>query len=228
MIESIGGVAKEEYVKTVDHYILPNSFVLENLEPFPGYHGNLPTDQGPDTFFLITTEKYSAEKIFRIAHNVRHFTGYNFDASPARICVGTDSYEAIRIRDLKSYEPVAEIQQGFFDAGIKYQRKKKLEAVALIQLKKIFSLEEVNENILKDKFGSMHYIKINRQLTWGRFKKVTQWVKNNMKDNNFDAALAVIYGKDVYDLVRIYAETYMVEYLESIRKKYLDGIKRTD
>lgn len=230
MIETIGSVAKEEILKTVEHYILPNSFVLENLEPHPGYHGsNLPTDQAPDTFFLMTTEEHSPEKVFRIAHNIRTFTELEFDACPAKLCIGNDGYHAIRIRDLNSYEPVEEIQKCFLDTGIHFMKKKNMEAPTVIELKKIFKLEEVNEHIIKDLKSSMHYLKINKQLTWSRFKKITKWVKNNVDDSNFDAALAVVYREDVYDLVRIYLpEPPNLDRLEQIRLKYLEGIQRTD
>lgn len=229
MIETIGAVAKEEYLKTVDHYILPNSFVMQNLEPYPGYHGlNLPTDKEPDTFFLITTDKHSPEKIFRVAHNIRSFTEICFDACPATLHVGNDTYHAIRIRDLNSYEPVEEIQKCFLDAKISFQKKKDIEGQTLIELKKIFQLEVVNKNILKDKSGLMHYLEIRKQLTWRHFKNISKWVKNNMDDSNFDTALAVIYGNYVHDLVRIYLPDPKPERLEEIRKKFLEGIQRTD
>jgi hypothetical protein len=229
MIEIIGAVAKEEFLKTVDHYILPNSFVMQNLEPYPGYHGsNLPIDKEPDTFFLITTESHSPEKIFRIAHNIRSFTEISFDACPAKLFVGNDTYHAIRIRDLHSYEPVEEIQRCFLDAKVSFQKKKNIEALTLIELRKIFQLEEVNKNILKDKNGAMHYLDIHKQLTWRRFKNISKWVKNNLNDSNFDTALAVIYGSQVRDLVRIYLPEPQVDRLEEIRQKFLEGIQRTD
>ena len=229
MLESFGTVAKEERVKSVEHNILPNSSVLENLEPFPGYHGeNLPTDKGPDTFFLLTTEQYSSEKIFRISDNIRTYTGYSFNGSPARICIGNDTYQAIRIRDLNSYEPLEEIQKCYLDAGIRFYKKKKIDNAALIELKKIFSLEWINENILKDKDSAMHYLKIHKQLTWGRFRNITRFVKNNLDYANFDAALVVIYAHTVHDLVRIYDKNNAIEHLEEVRQKYLEGIQRTE
>lgn len=229
MLEIYGTVAKEEQVKTVEHSILPNSFVMENLEPFPGYHGeNLPTDQGPDTFFLVTTEEHSAEKIFRISHEIRSFTDYSFDGSPAKLCIGNDTYNAIRVRDLHSYEPLEEIQKCFMDAGINFAKHKQVDAQAIIELRKIFTLEKVNEEAYKDKDGKMHYLKINKQLTWGRFKTLTRWVKNNMVDLNFDAALAVVYGKEVYDLIRIYDKNPTLERLDLIRKKYFEGLQRIE
>lgn len=229
MLEIFGTVAKEELVKTVEHYILPNSFVLENLEPFPGYHGeNLPTAQGPDTFFLITTEMHSAEKIFRISHEIRSFTRYSFKGSPAKLCIGNDSYNAIRIRNLNSYDPLEEIQKCFLDAGIQFMKHKNVESSALIELKKIFTLEKVNDEIYKDMDSKMHYIKIKNQLTWGRFKTLTKWVKNNLSDQNFDAALAVLYGSNVHDLIRIYDKNPTMERLNTIHQKYIEGLQRVD
>jgi len=229
MIETIGTIVKEEHVKTVDHYILPNSFVLQNLEPFSGYHGdNLPIDQRPDTFFFITTEAYTMEKIFRAADNIKQYTDYSFKASSGNICIGNDFYSFVRIRGLNSYEPVKEIQKYFMDSGITYQKKKKLDSTALIELKKIFMLEKLNECIFKDLEDDMHYLDINRQLTYGRFKSVTRWVKNNLDNSNFDAALAVVYADRVFDLVRIYTQNVAIDRLEEIRQKYIEGIHRTD
>ena len=229
MIETIGTITKEEYVKAVEHFILPNSFVLQNLEPFSGYHGsNLPIDQKPDTFFMVTTEAQSTEKIFRIADNIKQFTNYKFRASTCDIHIGNDTYHCVRIRGLESYEPIGEIQRHFIDAGIKYKKRKKVDSKALIELKKIFILEKLNDTIFRDKEDDMHYLNIGRQLTWGRFKSVTRWVKNNLDDSNFDAALAVVYANNVLDLVRIYAQNVMLDRLEEIRQKYIEGIQRTD
>ena len=229
MLESFGTVAKEEHVKSVENNILPNSCVLENLEPFPGYHGeNLPTDQGPDTFFLITTEEHSSEKIFRISDDIRTFTGYSFNGSPARLCIGNDTYHAIRIRDLNRYEPLEEIQKCYLDTGIRFAKKKYIDELALIELKKIFSLEWINSNILKDKDGTMYYLKLHKQLTWGRFRNISRFVKNNLSDANFDVALVVIYANVVHDLVRIYEKNTDIKHLENIRQKYLEGIQRTE
>jgi hypothetical protein len=229
MLEIYGTVAKEENVKTVEHYILPNTFVVQNLEPYPGYHGeNLPTDAAPDTFFMITSENHSPEKIFRISHNIRSLTGYTFDGSTASLCIENEVFPAIRIRDLNSYELLQEIQKYYFDEGIHFQKKRHINELAFIELKKIFQIEKINEHILKDKDGATHYLNVESQLSWSRFKAVTHWVKNNLDDRNFDAALIVMYGKEVYDLVRVYSKNITPEQLENIRIKYLEAIKRSE
>jgi hypothetical protein len=226
VFETVGSVVKEEILKSVDHYILKNSFVLENLEPYPGYHGmNLPIDKSPDTFFLITENEYSMEKIFRISYIIRNSMNIYFDACPAKICIGNDLYHSIRVRDLNRYEPVEEIQKRFLDYDIKFHKFKEVESVALIELRKIFNIEELNDHIFKDVSGQLYYLQINEQLKWSSFKDLTQWVKNNMVNNNFDAALAVVYAKDVYDFIRIFENDITIEKLEIIRNKYLEGIK---
>ena len=60
IIQTIGGVAKEETLFTLTTSVMPNTFVLENEEPYPGYHGkNLPSGSKPISVFLITKRKHS-------------------------------------------------------------------------------------------------------------------------------------------------------------------------
>ena len=58
IIETMGSISKVEKLKTLDNNILENTLVLEEIEPFPGYHGaNLPTGYNPRAirFLLIST-----------------------------------------------------------------------------------------------------------------------------------------------------------------------------
>ena len=88
--------------------------------------------------------------------------------------------------------------------------------------------KEVNKEILKDADGIVHYLDIHKQLSWRHFKNISKWVKNNIGDSNFDAALVVLYGRQVRDLVRIYLSDPQIARLEEIRQKFIDGIQRTD
>ena len=226
-METFGSLVKEELLKTVDSGIIPNTLVLENLEPFPGYYGALPSDRMPDAFFLVVTQKESTEKILRLTHIIKSNTNLDFEGSPGRICIYNDTYHSIRLRGITDYEKLAEIQNYYRDAGIKFMKKKKIDAPGIIQIKKIFPIELMEENIYKDVERNMFYLKIDKQITWSHFKSVTQKVKNNMHSVGFDGALAVVYTRDVMDLIRIYGKDIDINLLKEIHKKYIEFLSKS-
>lgn len=226
-IQTFGGIAKEEHLINVEHDVIPNTFVLQNLEAFPGYHGaNLPSDKMPDSIFLMTTKKISTERIFRLSHNVQNYLQTSFEASPGKICIYNDTYNCIRLREFESMQIIPQIQSCFMDSEVKFMKKKQIDANGIIQLKKIFNIERIDEKMYKDVGREMYYLEINRQLTWGHFKKITQNVKNNLDPANFDAALAAIYASQLLDLIRVYSKELNLDDLKSIHKKFLEVISK--
>lgn len=227
-LETFGSIIKEEQVKTVEHSILPNTFVLENLGSFPGYYGaNLPVHRDPDSIFLVTTQKASTEKILRITHDIKKKSQLRFEGSPANLCISNNNFNAIRLRYLKGFDHIAEIQEHYRDAGITFAKLKKVEENAVIQIKKVFKVESLSPKILKDDEEDMYYLKINEQLTWSHFKKVTMQLRNNVQISAFDAALAVIYGAEILDLIRIYSKSLTLAELEQLHDKYEELIAKS-
>ncbi len=227
ILETFGSIIKEEQVKTVERGILPNTFVLENLGLFPGYYGsNLPTLENPDSIFLVMPSKQPTEMVLRITHDIKKKTGINFEGSPASLEIYNNTYQAIRLRYLTGFEHIAEIQEHYRDAGIVFSKLKRIEENAVIQIKKVFKIESVTDKIFKDEERDMYYLKIKEQLTWSHFKKVTLQVRNNLRLSAFDAALAVIYGAEVYDFARIYSSTLTMEELEMLHNKYEEIIAK--
>lgn len=227
-LETFGSIIKEENVKTVERGILPNTFVLENLGSFPGYYGaNIPINKNPDSIFLVLTKKESTEKILRITHDIKKKTKLVFEGTPASLCVHNTTYYTIRLRHLKEFDHIAEIQEYYRDYGISFAKTKKLEESSIIQVKKIFQMEWITDRILKDLEDDMYYLKINEQLNWSHFKKVTTQVRNNIQLSAYDAALAVIYGVEVLDLVRIYSTSLTRDELEMLHEKYEELIAQS-
>ena len=229
VIETLGGLAKEEGLVTVTDNIMPNSFVLESEEPYPGYHGaNLPSfDSKPRSIFLITRKKYSTEKILRIAQNIKKYFAHSFDAVPGSICLEVDTLPCIRIRDLANFQLIEELQKSFFTEGILFAKRKDIKANGIIQLRKHFRIHELDSGIYKDlDEPSTFYLSINHQLKWQLFSRITQNIKNNIDSSNFDAAIGAIYTKDILDVVRIYAINISTEKLKMLREKYLQEIER--
>jgi len=225
-LETFGCLTKEEALCTVNDGIIPNTFVLENQAPFPGYYGALPSDKVADSFFLVMTNKESTEKILRITHIINEHSNINFEGSPARICIYNDIYYSIRIRGISDFSVLEEIQNFYRDSGINYKKKKKINAPGIINIKKIFKVKEISNEILKDADRDMYYLKINKQITWSHFRKVSDKVKNNLQSASFDAALAVIYGSEVLDLIRIYSKDITMEYLRDIHEKYKEMLEK--
>lgn len=228
MLETFGSVIKEEQVVTIESGILPNTFVLENLGSFPGYYGaDMVPQNKPDTIFLVTNKKFPIEDIFRTTSEIKRRTGILFDGSSASININNNEYDAIRLRYLKGFENILEIQEYFIDSGISFAKLKRIEGVAVIQVKKIFKVRSILDGIFKDEEQDMYYLKINKQLSWGYFKKITAQVRNNISLPAFDAALAVIYGSEIFDLIRIYSKTLTVEELQKLHEKYEEIINKS-
>jgi hypothetical protein len=229
IIETLGGLAKEEKLKTLADHIMPNTFVLETEEPFPGYHGaNLPSEAKPISAFLITRTKYSPEKILRVAQNIHKYFPHQFDAVPGKICIQNDTLPCIRIRGFNNYEMIGDLQKCFFSEGIEFAKKRIVFADAVIQLKKHFTIEEIEEEIYRDMDEhSTYYFRIPKQISWQLFLKVTQIVRNNTSAN-FDGAKAAIYCKDILDVVRIYAQGITIETLRELKARYTQELKKYD
>jgi len=227
MLETFGSIIKEEQVITIEKDILPNTFVLENLGSFPGYYDtNYNSTERPDTIFLVTRKKHATEDIFRFTHEIRKRTGIDFEGAPASINIFNNDFNAIRLRCFSEFRNISELQEQYIDMGIEMAKKKHIEGVAVIQIKKIFKVQSLTDRILKDEQRDIFYLKIDRQLSWVPFKQITNQVRNNITLPAFDAALAVIYGLEVLDLIRIYSKMLTLEQLEILHKKYEEIINR--
>ncbi|MCF8379859.1 MAG: hypothetical protein K9H49_09805 [Bacteroidales bacterium] len=232
LIQSMGGVAKEENLFTLESHIMPNTFVLENEEPYPGYHGmNLPTDNKPISIFLMTKNKHSVQKIMRLNQKIKKYFNHPFDAVPGEIWINNDKIPCIRIRNLDNYDLVGDLQKCFYSEGILFQKKRTVRAEGVITLKKVFNLEVLEDDILKDlDDDSTFYFRLPKQLSYQEFVAVIKNLRNNIasEKTNFDAALAAIYTKEILDVVRIYAKGASLAFLAELRGLVEIEIKRLD
>ncbi|MEZ4907166.1 MAG: hypothetical protein R2771_05890 [Saprospiraceae bacterium] len=65
-------------------------------------------------FLLVTKEKYSWEKISRAA-KINKFTDFNIDATYAKISLGNNYYDSIRIKSFDSFDEIPIIQNALID-----------------------------------------------------------------------------------------------------------------
>ncbi len=106
-------------------------------------------------------------------------------------------------------------------------KKRKINDPGLIRINKVFCLERLSPDIFKDlEHEHTFYVSVPVHLNWTLFKKVTEKVKNNIVNSNFDCASGFIYQKTILELVRIYTHNTDVNRFQTIRNKYLEEIDR--
>ncbi|MCK5169850.1 MAG: hypothetical protein KAQ75_08220 [Bacteroidales bacterium] len=229
LIETVGYIKKEENLTTVENNIIPNTFVLENLQAFSGYHGaNLPEKLRPRSLFLIVTKEYSFEEIARITKKIKQNFQYDFNASIGHIYFKTSSYTCIRIKYLKSFTFLPELQGLFQEYGIKFAKQKTIDTTGLIVINKHFYVNELEEGLYDDlEEDSKFYIEVPKDLPWDVFKEFTFSIKNNIDNSDFDAAQGVFYRKEgIVEVVRLYICEGETDKIKTIHKLYIDKIKK--
>jgi hypothetical protein len=230
IIKATGTITKEEILTDIDHNIMPNTLVLESSQPFPGYHGsNLPEESLPNIIYLVTDQRYDGEEILRAAKKIKPVFPKKFDASYGKAELYSVPYHFIRIRNLSCFDCIAGLQEEFVKEGIIFMKKKPVSAEALIKIQKFFQIEKIDDHLYRDlEDPLMFYFEIPDKPDWQFFKKITVYVRSNIDNYTFDAAIAVVYHDEILDLVRIFAKDITIDQLHFIRRKYLYELAHPD
>lgn len=228
IIETMGFIAKVEKLQTLQHNIQENTLVLEETEPFPGYHGaNLPTGYNPSAIYLVLKKKNPTIEIMRKTQHIRKYFKAGFDGTAAHITIANDLFNCIRVRYLENYNLIPEIQKNYMHEGIKFMKKKNIEGEAVIEVKKHFELERIDEGIFKDlEDPLMYYVQIPVHLNWSLFYEITTSIKHNLDNLLFDAALGGIYLKEITEVVRIFSRDMKLDDLHNIRSHYIEELRK--
>ncbi len=227
--EVFGTLTKTETVFTIDKKIIPGTLVFEALKPFPDYFYDAAMTAKPMYLYLALEEQYPLEDILRASQKIQLDFQVSFDAGKGFLHVFNEKYDVLRIRHLKDYDVLEKLQRSFEEKGFKFLRKSKKyhDEDVKIRIIKFFTLEEVAENIFLDKREENHaYIKIPYHLHWAEFEEMNNKVKNNWFESKYDAAKgAFYYNGELHEVVRVYSEDIGPEYLQKLRKLYLEKMK---
>ena len=230
ILKATGAIVKEEDLINIKHKVMPNTLVLESSHPFPGYHGsNLPENPLPGSIYLVTQTKYDGEDILRAAKKIKRSFPDNFEASFGQAEKLEKIFHFIRVKNLDCFDCIPVLQKAFADEGIKLMKRRSVSGQALIKLQKFFRLERLENHLYKDLDDPlMYYFEIPEKPRWELFKKITIYIRSNVDNYSFDAALGTLYLEDIIDLVRIYAKDITNDQLRFIRKKYLYELSHPD
>ena len=178
--------------------------------------------------FLIVTKEHSFEEIARITKKIKQNFQYDFNASIGHIYFKTSSYTCIRIKYLKSFTFLPELQGLYQEHGIKFAKQKMIDSKGLIVINKHFYVSEPEEGLYDDlEEDSKFYIEVPKDLPWDVFKEFTLSIKNNIDNSDFDAAQGVFYRKEgIVEVVRIYICEGEMDKIKTIHKLYIDMIKK--
>ena len=226
---TLGTITKKEQIASVENETNANLLVLENLAPFPGYHGTtVPDNLESDYLFAITKLMHKEELVIRAIQEVKKNLSFDFDAAPGSLNIQNGTRNFVRFKGLK-YSLVGEVLTEFAKEGITFQKAKRIGPFeTIIKVHKFFHLEQLSDHIYKDlNDENMHYFSVPSLLRWGSFEKMTMNCKYNCDDNNFDAAIATLYmNNGVADLVRIYDQNADIKKLKAIRKLYIEAFEK--
>ena len=143
LIETIGYLQKKVALTTVGNSILANTFVLEALQPFPGYFGeNLPDATQPRSLFFVLKTPYSFEELAHIIKRIKIELPHEYNATVASIFLKSSTLPCIRIKYLQRFTFISELQTLLQKYGIKFHASCHLETKALVKVEKTFYIRE--------------------------------------------------------------------------------------
>ena len=222
IIETVGSISKKEDLVFFDNP--QNLLVFETAHAFPGYNGIVPRNYNPNSLFLITKEKYSAETIIRQSDAIKGKIDIRFNAALAIVNYRNKEYPAIRLKGLENYSFIPELLNQYIKHGVSFEKSKSGDAPnTLIKVTKEYNLEPYADNCYKDLLDDrMFYFEIPEYISWDRFEKIITDLKYNIEDKNFDAALVFFYrSQRIVDAVRIYKKGMSIDEVNVIRDKFL-------
>lgn len=231
MCEVIGYVIKEETIDLLKHHLLPKTIVLNINHPFPGYHGRyFDFSTQPRSIILLTNKIYSFAKILRGKEKINNNDEWKINASFAKVKIGKQVYYGIRIKGLASYDRIPKLQNEFLNMGFELlkSRKIKTDRPVSIKISKFFYIKSIDVGIYKDKYiNNMFYIEIPKYLSWEEFRNVTEHIKNNISNSNFDVVKGIFYKDNtVKDMIRIFKPGIKLDLLSEIKQRYEKSIKK--
>jgi len=229
IIETVGTITKKELLASVKNEMFTNKLVLENQEPYPGYHGTtIPDNLEPDSIFALTKLPYNDERIYRAIAHVNNVLSHKFDSAAGTVTYQNKGITCVRFKQLP-YNLVGDVLKHFEDNGLEFMKGKNVAPFqSMIRVRKFFTMKEMSDGIFQDADeAQINYLEIPVLLRWPMFEKTTLHIKYNMEDRNWDAAQTSVYYKNgMKDFVRIYDKDSCIGKLIHIREKYLEEVKK--
>ncbi|HHB78074.1 MAG TPA: hypothetical protein ENK85_02430 [Saprospiraceae bacterium] len=230
-LTTTGYVLKEEKVSALKGHTVKNTFVININHPFPGYYGQAMVDQSvPRSIIFITKKEHSWESILRAKQRINKYLDLNVDISKSKVSMWNKKFDGIRAKGFSSFSEIEPVQKALIQEGFAMMKSRRMGDAeeALINLKKFYYLEPIDDGIFLDRARKeMSYVLLDKQVNWEVFRKITEQVKNNISDSSFDIANGAFYMDDgIVDMVRIFKPTIKPELLREIKNLYRKNVQK--
>jgi hypothetical protein len=226
--ELIGKIIIQEKIDTIDENKLPNTFVINVPDPYKNYYGRFTEIVKPVSIIFVTKTPNSFEKILRVTKKINEKYHLNLDGAKCEVTMNSRKLDGVRVKGINRFHEIAQIQQYYKDEGYDFAKSEKFKSTeALIRINRFFNVDEVEKGIYhSNDEDEVYYIEVPRYMTWDEFKKLTQEIKHNISDANYDIAKGIFYvNHGITEILRVVKPKVSLELLKTIQKKYIEKLE---
>lgn len=221
--ELIGKIIIQEKIDTIDENKLPNTFVINVPDPYKNYYGRFTEIVKPVSIIFVTKTPNSFEKILRVTKKINEKYGLKLDGAKCEVTMNSRKLDGVRVKGINRFHEIGQIQQYYKDEGYDFAKSEKLQSTeVLIRINRFFNVDEVDKGIYHSHDeDEVYYIEVPRYMGWDEFKKITQEIKHNIADANYDIAKGIFYVNcGITEILRVVKPKATLELLKTIKKKY--------
>ncbi|MDO9138080.1 MAG: hypothetical protein Q7U21_09665 [Lutibacter sp.] len=226
--ELIGKIIIQEKIDTIDENKLPNTFVINVPDPYKNYYGRFTEIVKPVSIIFVTKTPNSFEKILRVTKKINEKYHLNLDGAKCEVTMNSRKLDGVRVKGINRFHEIGQIQQYYKDEGYDFAKSEKFKSTeALIRINRFFNVDEVEKGIYHSHDeDEVYYIEVPRYMTWDEFKKLTQEIKHNISDANYDIAKGIFYvNHGITEILRVVKPKASLELLKTIQQKYIEKLE---
>jgi hypothetical protein len=226
--ELIGKIIIQEKIDTIDENKLPNTFVINVPDPYKNYYGRFTEIVKPVSIIFVTKTPNSFEKILRVTKKINEKYSLKLDGAKCEVTMNSRKIDGIRVKGINRFHEIGQIQQYYKDEGYDFAKSEKFKSTeVLIRINRFFNVDEVEKGIYHSHDeDEVYYIEVPRYMTWEEFKKLTQEIKHNIADANYDIAKGIFYvNHGITEILRVVKPKATMELLKTIKQKYIEKME---
>ena len=226
--ELIGKIIIQEKIDTIDENKIPGTFVINVPDPYKNYYGRVTEIVKPVSIIFVTKTPNSFEKILRVTKKINEKYHLNLDGAKCEVTMNSRKLDGVRVKGINRFHEIGQIQQYYKDEGYDFAKSEKFKSTeVLIRINRFFNVDEVEKGIYHSHDeDEVYYIEVPRYMTWEEFKKLTQEIKHNIADANYDIAKGIFYvNHGITEILRVVKPKASLELLKTIQKKYIEKLE---